>query len=212
MNMWRVGMGVSGARSYTVSRSINDLWLWWALIHGVSYLVTSVPSTLFGTSGVATIITGVIALVMELWVLGRYLNDFNWQQWVVVSIVGGLLGLLVSVVPFIFVRVVVGQPAPANSLQAQLTNILVGAVTALIVALAQWRVLTRYVRGYGLGPWVAANIISVIIVSLSGSIMKGITHNGFLDIAGNTFAALIGYMIVGFTLMQILRPYAPGTT
>jgi hypothetical protein len=207
--MWRVGMGVSGARSYTVTRSVNDLWLWWALIHGVSYLVTSVPRTLFGSSGIVTIITGIIALVMELWVLGRYLNDFNWQQWIVVSIVGALLGLIVSIVPFIFAQMVVGQSAPVSSLRALLTNILVGAITALIVALAQWRVLTRYVRGYGIGPWVAANVISVIIVSLSGSIMKEITHNGPLDIAGNTFAALIGYIIIGYTLMQILRPYAP---
>ena len=211
MNMWRVGMGVSGARSYTVSRPINDLWLWWTLIHMLSYLLTSISTALFRTGSI-TIVTGAIAVIVELWVLGRYLNDFNWQQWVIVSIVGGLLGLLVSIVPFIFVRVVVGQPAPANSLQAQLTNILVGAITALIVALAQWRVLTRYVRGYGIGPWVAANIVSVIMIALSVGIMKGLSDNDYLYIAGNSLAALIGYIIVGFTLMRILRPYAPGTT
>jgi hypothetical protein len=208
----RIGMKAPRKRSYFLTRSVNDLWLWWALIHTVSYLVTSVPRTLFGSSGIVTIMTGIIALVMELWLLDRYLNDFNWQQWVVVSIVGALLGLIVSIVPFIFAQMVVGQSAPVNSLRALLTNLLVGAITALIVALAQWRVLTLYVRGYGIAPWVAANVISVIIVSLSGSIMKGISGNEYLFIAGNTFAALIGYIIVGFTLMQVLRPYAPGNT
>jgi hypothetical protein len=149
---------------------------------------------------------------MELWVLDRYLNDFNWQQWVVVSIVGALLGIVVSIVPFISVRLFVGQSAPANSLPTILTNILVGAITALIVALAQWRVLTPYVRNYGMGPWVIGNIISVVIISLTVDIMNGISSNEYLYIAGNTLAALIGYIIVGYTLMQILRPYAPATT
>jgi hypothetical protein len=100
-----------------------------------------------------------------------------------------------------------------NLLAYAIALAVIGALTSgLIVALAQWRVLTRYVRNYGIGPWVIANIISVIIVSLSGSIMKGISGNEYLYIAGNTLAALIGYIIVGFTLMQILRPYAVGTT
>ena len=139
--------------------------------------------------------------------LGALSERFQLAAMVVVSIVGALLGLIVSIVPIHFAQMVVGQSAPVSCLRAPLTNILVGAITALIVALPQWR-FTRYVRGYGIGPSVAANVISVIIVSLSGSIMKEITHNEYLNIAGNTFAALIGYIIVGYTLMQILRPYA----
>jgi hypothetical protein len=209
MNMWRVGMGGNASRSYFVTRPINDLWLWWALIHALSYLVTSVSTALFKTSSVITIVTTVIAFVLELWVLDRYLNDFNWQQWIVVNIVASLIALIVVVVPSVFVRIVVGQPAQVNSLQSQLTNALAAAISVLIVALAQWRVLTRYVRGYGMGPWVASNIVSLIIISLSVSILEEISDNKYLYIAGSTLAASLGSIIVGYTLMQILRPYAP---
>jgi hypothetical protein len=205
----RIGMKAPRKRSYFLTRTINVLWLWWALIHAVSYLVTSVPRTLFGSSGIITIITGIIAFVMELWVLNRYLSDFNLQQWIVVSIIGSVLALIVAVLPFILLRTILGSAAQESNLQAQFYNVPTAILSALIISLAQWRVLTHYVRGYGANPWVVANIVSAVIGTLSLGVMNELTDDKYLHMAGNTFAALIGSLIVGYTLMQILRPYAP---
>jgi hypothetical protein len=149
---------------------------------------------------------------MELWVLDRYLNDFNWQQWVVVSIVGALLAFVIIFAVIEFNDSLMPLPISLIASPGNGRLLLTAAMTALIMALAQWRVLTPYVRGYGIGPWVAANIVSEAIIALSVSIMNEISNNKFLYIAGNTLAVLIGYIIVGYTLMQILRPYAPATT
>jgi hypothetical protein len=204
-----IGMKAPRKGSYFLTRSISDLWLWWALIHTVSYLVTSVPRTLFGTSGIATIITGIIALVMEIWVLDRYLSDLNWQQWVVVNIVGGVLVLVVAVLPSILLRTILGSAAQEGTLQVQLYNVSTAILSALIISLAQWRVLTHYVRGYGASPWIVANIVSSVIGTLSLSVASELTADKYVHIAGDALSALIGSLIVGYTLMQILRPYAP---
>jgi hypothetical protein len=85
------------------------------------------------------------------------------------------------------------------------------AAVALVLALAQWRVLKHYARGQGKKLWVAANIISVVIFALLYDSVKQFTDNVYLQIASNTIAEALAAVIIGYTLMHLLRSYAVAT-
>jgi hypothetical protein len=232
MEMESVGVPVFEQPNYNVIRPINDLWLWWVLASVVSYLIGRIlPTKLFGTSPLVSLIelpiSVTISTIPVIWVLHRYLLHFNWKQWIVVNIVGLLIALValivVALVDFIYlgllfmgVSISTHQPPVTNAITPMIRDVLVyatvGPIFALILSLAQWRVLKRYAREHGLGLWVSANIVSFLIgVPLLIAVKDAISNDYIITLFGIVIIAMT-HFIVGYALMQILRPYAPATT
>ncbi len=229
MEMERVGVPAFEKPLHNVIRPINDLWLWWVLASVVSYLIGRIlPTKLFGTSALVSFIelpiSTTILTIPVIWVLHRYLLNFNWKQWIVVNIIGMLVAIvgLVIVVVFEFtflgivggvIHVVMHQPISKDSSISPITSLWFYASVTLVFAsafsIAQWRVLRQYTREHGLGLWVSANIISLLIGAPLLLVAKDAISNAYVTtLAGAVVIAMTAF-IVGYTLMQILRPYAP---
>jgi hypothetical protein len=229
MEIESVGVPAIEQPYYTIVRPVDDLWLWWILAGVVSYVIYKIlPTELLGTSALVTLIESPIALAITLipiiWVLRRYLLNFNWKQWAVVNIVGLLIaiaGLIIAlVVEFTFlglaggvIRVAMHQPIPKGSFINPITSLWIFSAVILVFAtafsVAQWRVLRQYTREHGLGLWVSANIVSYLIAVSLSMLVKNTFSNAYIIGTFGTIITALTDLIVGYALMQILRPYAP---
>jgi hypothetical protein len=215
MEIESVGVPVLEQPLYNVIRPVNDLWLWWALASTVGYLVSVIPSKLLGNSFagiVASVLAFAVSMVLQIWVFNRYLSNFNGKQWVVVTIVGLLIAIIAAII-FLIPAFLVVKLLALGSFLSSLVRLMPSAVIfGAVVALAQWRVLQHYARGQGRGLWIVANIISAAISALSSTTLQQLTDNAYLVITGEIVTSALTAVIVGYTLMQVLRPYAPATT
>jgi hypothetical protein len=215
MEMESVGIPSFEQPNYNVIRPVNDLWLWWTLASVIGYLVSTIPSKLLGNSFAGTIISLVafaISMILEIWVFNRYLSNFNWKQWVVVTIVGILVAIVAAVIFLIPVFIVVRLLALGTFLENLLALVPSAVIFGVVISLAQWRVLKYYARGQGRGLWIIASIISTALSTLSSTTIQQLTNNIYVVIAGGIVTSALTAFIVGYALMQIFRPYAPATT
>ena len=229
MNVWRVGMDADEARSYVVTRPVDDLWLWWTLAGVVTYVIYKIlPTKLFGTSVLVSLIelpvSVTISAIPTIWVLRRYLLNFHWKQWIVVNIVGILVAIVGLIIVLAFdlialgivrgiIDIVMHRPVPKDGFLSPITSVLTYATTALTFAsalsIAQWRVLRQYTSEHGLGLWVSANIVSYLIAVSLSTLVKNTFGNAYIIATFGTIITALTDLIVGYALMQILRPYAP---
>ena len=193
MEMESVGVPAIEQPYYNVKRPVDDLWLWWTLANVIGYLVfdsiQTVGQVLLRNRHLAHCnfcIDG-----SAIWVFNRYLSNFNWKQWVVVTIVGSILGFVI-VFQCCLLWICFTSYSPRQILGTESVMIYQCiALVGVVLALAQWRVLKHYARGQGQNLWVVANVISVIIFALLYGAVKQLSDNAYLQIAGNTIASAL---------------------
>jgi hypothetical protein len=207
--------------SYNVKRPVNDLWLWWTLANVISYLIHEIPLVLFGSAPipllalqVTALASSIVSLVLITWVLNRYLGNFSWVHWVVATAVSTVIAVVIGA----WLRSGFYDAATRDGSVNGVPNLLVYAIvlavisaltSGLIVALAQWRVLGSYTGGRGQVLWALANTIPLLVGGVLGTVVAALTTQAYIRVLiSATIAALIA-VIVGYVLMQILRPYAP---
>src|SRR6476620_10087883 len=202
--------------SYDVIRPVDDLWLWWTLASVASYLISKIlPTKLFGTSALVSLIELPISLAITIipviWVLRRYLLNFNWKQWIIVNIVGLLVAIVGLVIVLAFdliglgivrgiIDIAMHRPIPKDGFLSPITSVLTYAATPLTFAsalsIAQWRVLRQYTREHGQGLWVSANIVSFLIAVLLFMIVKDAFSNAYVITTFGTIITALTDLIV----------------
>lgn len=210
--------------SYNVIRPINDLWLWWTLASVVSYLIREIPFMLFGSAPIpllplqlTALVSPIVSLVLLTLVLNRYLGNFSWIHWVAATAVATVIAYVIEALLRFSLfdatdRAISANGAP-NLLAFDIALALIGALTSgLIVALAQWRVLGAYTGGRGQVMWALANTVPLLLGGILVAVVAALTAQAYIRVLSGVIITVLIAIIVGYTLMRLLRSYAVVTT
>lgn len=194
--------------SHRIIRPVGDLWLWWTLASMVPYLAGELYSRLQVGIDIDSSIITLASSFIVLWALARYLGNFDWWRWVVVTVVGGIigaiLGLMVALIGYGIIRLFTNEPNPQNDTLSLMLVVGLLSITSVTVAIGQWRVLRNYAAEEDRGLWIRANLLAGMIaaIAVGASTVGGwdSTTQFVIGIAGVT----LGSLIVGYMLTRIL--------
>ena len=160
-------------------------------------------------------LVGTVIGVAQWLVLRPYIRHPN--RWIIVTIVGAMVGWMVGVKASVFLALVTGLGTRGLSLSIFFEGVLLlGAWVGLMLGFAQWFVLQANLPGAGW--WIPANIVAWALGLAVAFLGIGMAKQAGWDaiaLAGTGFAGILSGAVVGAitgaVLVWLMRSHLRGT-